>query len=158
MTYREKFVSYLTGQGLNMTRRRLDIAGLFGSLSGLHTVDEVYDILRTCKPGIGRSTVYRTLTLLVRAGLARQVRLGNGGTWFEPVDAVLHHDYLICRMCGRKASIHSEALEAAQSELATACGYQLVEHVPCLFGICPTCLSRLPKNERNNVRPSAGQG
>ena len=67
-----------------------------GALEGC--VDDLLERSRQLNPKIGYATVYRTLKLLVEAGLAHQRDFGEGQSRFE-VDSD-HHDHLICTKCG----------------------------------------------------------
>ena len=140
----EKFLQYMADQGLNITRQRLHIAELFFALEGHHTLDELAVLIRASEPGIGQTTVYRTLKLLCEAGLARELQFGDGVARFEPAAAKAHHDHLICRKCGSTVEVHSEAIEVLQKELAAQHGYQLLGHAHYLYGICPECRKRKP--------------
>lgn len=141
-TYREQFLRYMADRGLNVTRQRLRIAEMFLAMPGHHTLDELYGLIRRTDPGIGQTTVYRTLKLLCDAGLAHELQFGDGSARFEPVDAssgATHHDHLICQICGRTVEVHSDAIEALQKELAEANGFTLLSHAHYLFGLCPEC-------------------
>lgn len=139
MTYQEKFLRYMADQGLNVTRQRLRIAEMFFAMQGHHTLDELYGIIRGSEPGIGQTTVYRTLKLLCEAGLALELQFGDGVARFEPVNAKEHHDHLICQSCGKTVEVHSDAIEALQKDLAAEYGYRLLGHAHYLYGLCPAC-------------------
>ena len=96
-SYQDKFLRYMAEQGLNVTRQRLRIAEIFFAMQGHHTLDELYGVMRRSEPGLGQTTVYRTLKLLCEAGLALELQFGDGVARFEPVDAKAHHDHLICQ-------------------------------------------------------------
>lgn len=50
-------------------------------------------------PHVNISTVYRTLELLTRLGLATETDLGEGRVRYHPVEKGQHH-HLVCRDCG----------------------------------------------------------
>jgi len=141
-SYKEEFLRYMASKSLNVTRQRLRIAELFFAMQGHHTLDELYGIIRQTEPGIGQTTVYRTLKLLCEAGLAHELQFGDGSARFEPVDpagGAHHHDHLICQRCGRTEEVHSEAIEKLQNDLAESHGFLLLSHAHYLFGLCPAC-------------------
>jgi len=45
--------------------------------------EDLYRLVKQEDPSIGQTTVYRTLKLLTEAGLAREVRFGDGITHYE---------------------------------------------------------------------------
>ncbi len=138
-SYQDKFLKYMTDQGRNVTRQRLRIADLFFSMHGHHTLDELYSVIRRSDSGIGQTTVYRTLKLLVEAGLALELQFGDGTARFEPINSSAHHDHLICRQCGKTVEIHSEAIERMQKSIAEEHGYSLLGHAHYLYGLCSKC-------------------
>ena len=156
--YQEKFLRYMADRGLNVTRQRLRIAEMFFAMQGHHTLDELYARMRRGEPGLGQTTVYRTLKLLVEAGLALELQFGDGVARFEPVDAKAHHDHLICQKCGKTEEVHSEAIEVLQRELADSYGYRLLGHAHYLYGLCPDCRKQAADQEAASGAPVAVSG
>ena len=78
---------------------------------------EIYAALHKYYPGIGLTTVYRTLDLLARTGLIHKFSIGDGHNRYEFVsdDRSEHHHHLICTRCGKIIN-YSEFVE---EELAT---------------------------------------
>ena len=164
-SYQDKFLRYMAEQDLNVTRQRLRIAEIFFAMQGHHTLDELYGVMRRSEPGLGQTTVYRTLKLLCEAGLALELQFGDGVARFEPVDAKAHHDHLICQKCGKTEEVHSEAIEVLQRELADSYGYRLLGHAHYLYGLCPDCRRRGVEDnggssgcgDRDDDAPSGGE-
>ena len=154
-SYQDKFLRYMADQGLNVTRQRLRIAEMFFSMEGHHTLDELYGVMRRSEPGLGQTTVYRTLKLLCEAGLALELQFGDGVARFEPVKAKAHHDHLICQKCGKTEEVHSEAIEVLQRELADSHGYQLLGHAHYLYGLCPECRGRQAEDSMDTLETAA---
>lgn len=153
--YQEKFLRYMAEQNLNVTRQRLRIAEMFFTMQGHHTLDEIYGAIRRSDPGIGQTTVYRTLKLLCEAGLALELQFGDGVARFEPVNAKAHHDHLICQKCGKTVEVHSEAIEVLQREMAAAHGYRLLGHAHYLYGLCPDCHGRKTVDKEEQTKEAA---
>lgn len=147
-SYQEKFLTYLHDKSLNVTRQRLQIADIFFAQEGHHTLDELYAQVKMHDPGIGQTTVYRTLKLLAEAALAHELQFGDGITRFEPVrNYNAHHDHIICQKCGATAEIKSNSLESIQKKLAAEAGYILLGHAHYMYGICPQCRGKI--SEKN---------
>ena len=47
--------------------------------------EDLYRLVKQEDPTIGQTTVYRTLKLLTEAGLAREVRFGDGRTHYSTI-------------------------------------------------------------------------
>jgi len=69
-------------------------------------------------PKIGYTTVYRTLKLFTRLGLAAQRKFADGETQYEPIEGKNHHDHLICLECGKIIEFEDDALETLQNGIA----------------------------------------
>ena len=90
--------AHLRRRGLNRSSRRDVVVTAFLSSNKHLSVDDLYNLVRRKSPGIGRTTVYRTLKLLESAGLAQALVL-KGETFFERELNRRHHDHFICNVC-----------------------------------------------------------
>src|SRR3712207_8962067 len=76
--------------------------------------EDLYQLAKEEDPNVGHTTVYRTLKLLVEAGLPRAVRFGDGRTRHEHKHNHPHHHHMICTECGKTIKIYSAELAALQ--------------------------------------------
>ena len=67
---REALVRYLEDHHLKRTRQREAILDVFLKSTGHISSDQLHDRVRDRFPGIGSTTVYRTMKILCDAGLA----------------------------------------------------------------------------------------
>ncbi len=132
------FRTFLRGKGLRNTPQRQRIVEVFFSESGHLTTEEVYDRVRSEDPSLGQATVYRTMKLLCEAGLAKEVRFGDGVARYEHAGEA-HHDHLICERCGRNLEVVDPQIELLQDALTRKHGYIPTYHRLYLYGICPEC-------------------
>lgn len=135
----QKFERYLKKKNLKMTRQRLFIARAFFSRKGHSSAEELYRSVQKKFPEIGFTTVYRTLNLLVDAGLASSHSFKGSFTRFESSGGQEHHDHLICTSCGRISEFTNESIEMLQEEVARQHGFQVTDHTLEIFGICNAC-------------------
>ncbi len=133
--------SYINEHGLKSSRQREVIAEVFFEAGGHLKVDELLERVRAVDPKIGQATVYRTMKLLTKCGLAQPRHFGDGHTRYEPVapDDEEHHDHLICDSCGRIVEFMDERIEELQEEAAAAHGFSVTHHKMELYGLCPAC-------------------
>ncbi len=90
----------LREQGKRLTpQRRLVYAALLES-PGHATADELCNGISRKVPGFQRTTVYRTLDLLVEQGLARKLQLGHVNAYEAVQDGSESHQHLVCDRCG----------------------------------------------------------
>ncbi|MBL7075826.1 transcriptional repressor [candidate division KSB1 bacterium] len=133
------FGNYLQDKGLKGTQQRDEVADLFLKADRHFSVEELYRRVQKSDPRIGFSTVYRTLKLLVEAGLATERQFGDGFTRFEPVHREEHHDHLICIKCGKIVEFKDDRIEELQNGVAGKHNFRVTDHKLELYGYCNRC-------------------
>jgi len=134
-----RFIDYITENGLKNTPQRRLIAEIFFE-SGKHlSTEELYNVVRQQDSSVGQATVYRTLKLLCKAGLAGEHHFGETTARYEPIVDDSHHDHLICDACGKNVEIMDERIERRQEQVAKEYGFLLLSHRMILHGICADC-------------------
>jgi len=136
---KQKFAKFVAGRGLRHTKQRDLVVDAFLATERHVTVQELYDLVRKRRKGVGYATVARTVKLMSESGLCRQVDFGDGVLRYEHNYKHEHHDHLICVKCGRLEEIYSPELEEIQRELVTKYGYVQQSHELQIFGLCPEC-------------------
>lgn len=128
---------YLDEHKLKHTRQREAILEEFLEVQGHITSEELHARIRRRNPGIGFTTVYRTMKLLCEAGLAHERHFDDGVTRYEIRSE--HHDHLVCLRCGKIVEFECAMIETAQNEIADRYGFRLLRHRHELYGHCPEC-------------------
>jgi Fur family ferric uptake transcriptional regulator len=136
--YQEQFKNFMDTRGFHVTRKRMSIAALLFDTPGHHTVDELHDAVRKSRLDIGQATLYRTLKLLVGAGLVLELRLDDRASRFEAMIPQKLHDHLICQRCGTVMEISRQVFKR-QMPLIQRRGFVLAARSQCLYGLCPDC-------------------
>jgi Fur family transcriptional regulator, ferric uptake regulator len=80
---KEIFQNYIQKYGLRRTAQRDLILEIFLQTEEHLSSEDLYWLVQKQDPAVGQTTVYRTLKLLTEAGLAREVRFGDGKTYYE---------------------------------------------------------------------------
>ncbi|HUS12963.1 MAG TPA: transcriptional repressor, partial [Pyrinomonadaceae bacterium] len=135
----EVFLNHIQKKGLKRTSQRDLILDMFLRTEAHLSSEDLYRLVRQEDPSIGQTTVYRTLKLLAEAGLAREVRFGDGVTHYEHNYKHQHHDHMICSECGRIIEFFSAELEALQDAMAAKHRFQVSEHLLRIIGVCAEC-------------------
>jgi Fur family ferric uptake transcriptional regulator len=138
----EKFREFIRERGLKSTRQRDEIANWFFQHKGHLSADQIYREVKEAVPGIGFSTVYRTMKLLLEAGLVSERHFGNAEALYENVSG--HHDHCICTACGKILEFEDERIEELQRAVAERSGFLLLSHKMELYGLCAACRGDLP--------------
>lgn len=136
----DQFRSFMRGRGLKSTRQRDDIASWFFHTGGHLSADDIYRHVKEVSPGIGFSTVYRTMRLLREAGLVQERHFADGEALYENVSE--HHDHCICNSCGRIVEFENDQIELLQQNVAERFGFKLVSHKMELYGLCADCQAK----------------
>lgn len=148
------FQAFLARAGLKSTRQRDAIVRAFLS-SGRHlTVWQLHQEVVQEDPRVNVATVFRTLKLLCRAGLAVERRFARSLTRFEAAPRQPHH-HLICTQCGGIEEFRDEGLEGIQAEVARRAGFDLAEGRVELYGTCRDC--RRPGRRSSRAAASRSQ-
>ena len=133
------FKMWMSHGGLKATRQREEIFRIFLTSSGHRSLSDIYAQVTKVNPKIGFTTVYRTMRLFTRLGLAAQRRFADGETRYEPVSRGEHHDHLICLNCGKIIEFEDESLEALQEGVAQHHRFEISHHRMELYGRCADC-------------------
>ena len=133
------FLDHIQAAGLRRTGQRDLILEIFLSTEEHLTSEDLYTLVRKMDPSVGQTTVYRTLKLLTEAGLAREVRFGDGKTYYEHHYNHAHHDHMICTECGKVIEFFSPDIESLQDQMADNFGFRPTHHSLRLWGICAEC-------------------
>lgn len=135
----EVFLKHIQRKGLKRTSQRELILDVFLRAEQHLSNEDLYQLVKKEDPTVGQTTVYRTLKILTEAGLAREVRFGDGRTHYEHNYKHQHHDHMICSECGRIIEFYSPELEAIQDEMAARHDFELTQHLLRMIGVCSEC-------------------
>jgi len=139
---KEIFLEHIQKAGLRRTSQRDLILEMFLKTEEHLSSEDLYWLVQKQDPSVGHTTVYRTLKLLADAGLAREVRFGDGKTYYEHHYNHEHHDHLICTECGKIIEFFSAEIEDLQDKMAEKYGFRLTNHSLRMWGICEDCQKR----------------
>jgi len=141
--WRHRFQTHVS----RWTLPREAILDLLSRTSTHMSAKEIYDALSKVYPGIGLSTVYRTLDLLVRADFLNKMDIGDGQSRYEfkSDEKDKHHHHLICVKCG-KIIDYSDFLNEelglmskAEKSLARKYSFLVQDHNIDFYGLCKDC-------------------
>ena len=106
-----EFQKHLDQKGFKCTYERKRIYEEIQRTDSHFDVDQLYAKFKKQGERISRDTVYRTIPLLLEAGVV-QKSVGPGKReYFEKLTAKGHHDHLVCLDCGKIIEFHNETIE-----------------------------------------------
>ena len=144
----ERFEAFVREHRGRLTPQRRFIVEEFLALNGHYGIEELHDHLRKKGKLIDPSTIFRTLKLLVQAGVAVERHFANGRTKFDV--NVAHHDHLICLQCGKIVEFDSPTLENVQARIVRDHGFQMEYHKHEIYGYCGSCKKERHKKGTEN--------
>ena len=130
---------YISENNLKITKQRRTVLKIFLECKNQVTVEELYNIALKTEPKIGLATVYRTLALLTRSGLALEMDFGDGQKRYESTYKSDHHDHMVCTECGKILEFNHPLIEKYQEEVAQEKNFKITSHKLALFGLCQDC-------------------
>lgn len=125
----------LAAAGHRLTGPRAAVVRAVAAHEGSVTAEQLVAQLQ--RRGVSRATVYRALDLLEQRGLLTRMHL-DGYHGYAVCDAE-HHHHLLCRGCGRVASVDARGVEAAIQRLAQQLEFRVDTHTLEFSGLCGAC-------------------
>jgi len=114
----ERFREYLRAYNHPVTPQRLRVAEALFDTHRHVSAEEIGAKLRAGGKSIGKATIYRTLGLLLKAGLIREHDFGDGFRRYEARPSRPRHEHLVCTQCGKVIEFESDAVDRLESEIA----------------------------------------
>ena len=122
--------------GLKVILPRVKILELLENSGQRHvSAEDVYKMLLDKSEEIGLATVYRVLTQFEAAGLVTRHNFEGGHAVFE-LDHGVHHDHIVCVVCGKVEEFMDTTIEQRQREIAREHGFEMVDHSLIIYGRC----------------------
>ena len=118
--------------------RELVLDGVM-AMGGHFGVEDLVFALRKGGRRVSRATVYRTLDLLVDAGLLQRLSADEGGWQYEVMQGRTAHAHLYCVRCGKLADYPVSGLEELHARVQRETKFKPQHHVLRICGICADC-------------------
>jgi len=139
MEEEEKFKEFLSARGLKYTTERQAIFERVFANHKHFEADELLFDLRLHDIKVSKATIYRSLALLVKSGLLREVISGERHTHYEHVHEHEHHDHLVCNNCGKIIEFFDKRIEKLQEEVCKKNSFMAESHRMQIQGLCENC-------------------
>lgn len=137
MKINHQFEQFVREHNGRLTPQRQFIVKEFLAMKGHYGIDELHDMFRKKGKEINPSTIFRTLKLLVQAGIAQERQFANGNTKYDV--NVAHHDHMICLSCNAILEFDSPTLENVQARILRNHGFEMAYHRHEIYGHCSDC-------------------
>ena len=142
-----KFREFLEIRGEKLTApRRALIQHIFSSHKHFDA-DELVAELHNSEAGVSRSTVYRTLRLLVESGLLREFRIANRAV-YEHDFGYPSHDHIHCTQCDAIIEFRNDEIRKIRESVAREHGFRAEAHRLVIEGVCQSCQRKAARGRR----------
>jgi len=135
----EVFRGYIQSKGLTFTPEREAILNHISKISGHFEAIELLISMRENKKMASRSTIYRTLKLLVKSGVLREISFGEAYTHYEQVYGREYHEHLVCTKCGKTLEFTDKRIVKLRDNVCLKHQFKVVSYEFLIMGHCKEC-------------------
>lgn len=140
--------SKFRGCGYRMTAPRMAVIEELSKTKEHLSVEDIYMRIHKTDPGIGLTSIYRTLDLLVQMGEVVKFDVGDKKARYEfaaETEGKGHHHHLVCSGCGEVIDYsefveeEKELIEKIEKRLSKKYGFDIKNHLIQFQGLCGKC-------------------
>jgi Fur family transcriptional regulator, ferric uptake regulator len=122
-TAREIFRNYLGQNSLRVTSQRLAIFDASFARKEPFTAEQLLDFARAIDDSVSRATVYRTLPVMIKSSLLREIDIGSGEKFYMPnLEQNIQIAQVVCIDCDRIYEISAPFMEWYGSTVSSKLG------------------------------------
>ncbi len=133
---RPDIMAVLEDRGHRSTAPRRAITQILEGKQEGFTADEIGREL----PDVGRATVFRTIKLLMNAGVVCRLNLPEGAPRYS-LSRIEHHHHTVCVRCGNVGEFRAATVERLVAAIGEDLPGDIVGHNIELFIVCAACVS-----------------
>jgi Fur family ferric uptake transcriptional regulator len=133
----------LNARGWRLTPQREKILQVFQELpSGNHlSAEELYEALEKEQAAISLSTIYRSVKLMSRMGILRELELAEGHKHYELNQPhPHHHHHMVCIQCNKTIEFKNDSILKQSLKQCEREGFQLIDCQLTVMTICPEAI------------------
>lgn len=141
----KKLDAYVEEKQLNRSEARTKILEVIVQEVPHFRAQDLVEKVQKRFPSVGRSTVYRNLTVLVESGLVQEGPTApDGQAMYELFDEE-HHDHIVCLDCKNVFEFHDDSIEKKQENIAKNLGFTAKNHRHVVYASCDFLAKRSKK-------------
>ena len=132
---RPDLMAVLEDQGYRSTAPRRAIVALLDRKQRGFDAEEINEEL----PSVGRATVYRTIKMLLKAGVICKLALMDGAPKYS-LSRIEHHHHTVCIRCGTVDEFRATTVERMLRAVGDDIPGEIVGHRMEFYVTCDRCL------------------
>jgi Fur family ferric uptake transcriptional regulator len=126
-------------RGYKLTPQRRAVLKMIMECPNHLTPEAIYKRTKEESPGIGLTTIYRTLNILSDLGFLCEVHSAGSCRSYLVRRPLEHHHHLICSACGKVVDFTDCDLAEIERKLSEGTGFKIEGHLLEFSGVCPDC-------------------
>ena len=134
---RPDLLAVLEDRGYRATGPRRSIVSLLDQKEKGFSAEDICIEL----PEVGRATVYRTIKLLLEAGVICKLTLLDGAPKYT-LARVEHHHHTVCVRCGTVGEFRDVTIERLLRTIGEEIAGEIVGHRMEFYTVCQQCLAK----------------
>ncbi len=131
------FRRFLRSRDLKYTQERADVLEGIIARDGSFEAEELLLDLKSHAHQVSKATVYRTIRLLLDAGIIQQMLFDSKQSHYQLIYGKVPRDSMVCMKTGRHLEFHSAELVALRNRLCAELGWSAVGHRFQIYAISP---------------------
>ncbi len=131
----------LKEKNINLSFQRLKVLEYLAENQCHPTVDQIFTDLQKDISTLSKTTVYKTLKMLINAGLVRVITIEDNETRYDIMTE--NHGHFKCESCG---IIYDFRIDIDSLSYGNLSNFKINDKNVYFKGICPRCLSNMNEN------------
>ncbi len=131
------FRRFLKSRDLKYTQERADVLDAIIARDGAFEAEDLLLDLSARGHDVSKATVYRTIRLLLDAGIITQSLFDAKQSHYELIYGREPRDFMVCMKTGRRIEFRSNELTELRNRICTELGWKPVGHRFQIFAIAP---------------------
>jgi Fur family transcriptional regulator, ferric uptake regulator len=123
--------------GIRLTPQRRMIVDLIHDRGDHFSAEDLISCIHGKMPEVNKSTIYRTLELLEKAGCIFKSESGTGSIYHHSEEG--HHHHIICRKCGKSMDCQENLFFSVEKVLNEKYGFRANFQHMVIQGLCDSC-------------------
>ena len=151
----KKFVEYLKIAGYRVTPERCIIAETAYSIEKHFDAEDLVEAVKS--KHISRATTYRTLQIMIKAGVIKRALRRQGRGEYERAIRWEPHGHLTCTNCGRVEEFKEGIIHKLRHDIFPKYKFEPIEYRINIFGWCKKCTAKREKDEAKKLAAASAE-
>lgn len=147
MNQNKIFRDYLEAKGLKLTKPRSLILEAAFAVHDHFSAEQLYQLIKRDSDEVSLATVYRTIPLLIEAGLLQQSLRSASGESYEHILGHPKHIHWICSQCGSVVETDIKEIKQILKTTAQKLNFEVGDIKLNIHGLCWKCQESENENQ-----------